>query len=328
MRPLLLALLLLAPLGARAQAPVGFPVVPERADYNSTAPECTTRAGTRVCRQFTADADGDGRLDFAVTRGGREVARWTAQNRPGTFSFAAFDAAGTLLVADFEDMSNGLGVRYWTVYVLPPGAATPAYDFGVAEFGARGGSFAAWRGRPVVWATEWMDGLDPTGRRGGGLYFTGRPFVIGAAGLEPATGVPLRARRYLNSFQDERGRSETTEPRRWLFDRRAEVRRADVAFDGCTRTETRGTVRTVAEAQGTWGPYLVLTMADGARYTYSRSDGDDGTPAITNLGTEGRLFPRAYHPADLAARLTGREVRIETCAPPGADYVRTRVLWL
>ncbi|HLA63396.1 MAG TPA: hypothetical protein VK610_03155 [Rhodothermales bacterium] len=326
---LLVALLSPAP---RAQAPAAFPALPENADRGTFNPECVERAGTRVCRQFIAGEGDDQHLDFIVTRDGRETARWTEGDAPGRFTFAAFDAGGTLLVANFEDMSNGLGVRYWTVYVVPPGARTPTYRFAVRDFGDRGGSFAAWRGRPVVWATDWLGGTDPSGRRGSGLYFVGRPFVIGTDGLEPATGVPLRARRYLDSFADQRGEGDTADPRAWLFDRRAEVRTVDLALAGCRRATDRAAVRTVAEEQGTWSPYLVLTLADGRRLSYGRTDGGGDDPApITHLGSRGRLFPQAYRPSDLPARLTGRTVRVETCTDttdPADAYVRTRVLWL
>lgn len=316
---LVLPLLLLAPLVARAQ----LTPWPEPDPRESTRPVlCAERAGIRVCRSATDD----GEFSFVAEGGGRLAASWRADGGLHT-GFRVFDGdldgdGGTeLLVANLDGVSNGLGVAYWTVYVLPADALVPAYRFRSEEFGAGGGSFETWRGRPVVWATQWRGGPDPSGRRGDGLYLVGRPFVLGADGLEPATALPVRARRLLDSFErDDRG------PVAWLSDRRAETRGTDPAVDGCRRTVERGTVRTAEDTVGDGATrYLLVTLDTGRRLSYGRVGGGDEPAEITYLGADGRLFPPGYRPSDLPYWLTGRAVRVETCAD---DDVRTRVLWL
>ena len=323
---LLAALLLAAPFAVRAQAPVPFPD-PTPTD-TSGAELCTSHAGTTVCRQ----RDAEGEESYVVRRDG-SAARWPVPLTSfADYTFAAFRLDdGTLLVANCDATSNGIGISLWTVYVLPSGATAPAYQFASEEFGLNGESFGTWRGRPVVWATEWINGLDPSGRRGGGLYFVGRPFVVGPGGLEPATGVSLRARRYLNSFAEQRGQTASATPRAWLMDRRAETRRTDPALAGCRSTTERGTVTAIERATGDYSiSYLVITLDGGQRFSYGRwGGGESGAPhELAHLGTGGRLLPTGYQLASPERQLSGRPVRVETCGGLQADYDTARVLWL
>ena len=306
MRPLLLLSIAL-PLAVSAQPVVAFP----EPTAESATRLCTEHEGERVCR--TVDADGEG--EVVVTRGGTERARWAATAPGAASDVRAFrvhigDGRDGLVVAVLDAVSNGLGVATWTLSVLPDDADAPAYSFVARDFGPEGGSFATWRGRPVIWATEWLDADDPSGRRGPGFYLVGRPFYLTAEGLAPAVGLPIRARRLLRPF-----RSEPGGPVGWLSSRAAETRRRD-PFWGGRPGGVRGEVAAVGEADD--GYPLVVRV--GAEERTVRVDPWAGGAHAARLGdgATGRLYPIQYRPADLI----GRAVRLGE-GPDG-----THVVWL
>lgn len=246
-----------------------------------------------------------------------EVARWRASPPGAVNDLRAFhveigDGRTATAVAVLEGVSNGLGVATWSVHVISDGAAEPAYGFIARDFDPDGGSFADWNGQPVVWATEWLESADPTGRRGPGLYLVGRPFVLGADELEPARDLPIRARRLLAEFRTEPGG-----PVGWLSNRAAETRGQDPARPG-TPSGSSGQITAVAP-----GP-------DGFRVTWADGESERlfvvdpwSPPAeaeVAHLGdlATRRLFPLAYRPADLVGR--------SATLGPGADGAV--VLWL
>ena len=244
---------LLIPAAAAAQV-VSFSA-PER--VSETPPRvCVDLESTRVCR--TADAEGGGRVE--VEGAGWDGAAWAAPALGAASDVRAFrvplgDGRRVLVVAVLEAVSNGLGVATWRMAVVPEGADAPAYTFVARDVGPEGGSFATWRGRPVVWATEWLGADDPSGRRGPGTYFVGRPFVLRAEGLEAATALPIRARRLLRPFRHEPGG-----PVGWLSSRAAQTWRGDPAGVEAPRGPA-GRIVTTADADD---GYLVTWTRGGA----------------------------------------------------------------
>lgn len=306
---LVLALLAL-PLVASAQRVTPFSEPVSGRAEGGGQQTCVAHDAVQVCRVAT-DAAGA----VVVRRNGRETMRWAA-SAPGVYEAVhAFYVDGVeggraLVVAVLEAVSNGLAIDTWTVAVVPDGATAPAYTFVSRSFGTRGESVAGWRGQPVVWATEWLDSEDPSGRRGRGFYLVGRPFVLGRAGLAPVPALPLRARRLLADF-----RSEPGGPVAWLSSRRGETRRGDALGVGRPAGET-GLIERVDADQSDPAVTRLTVRVGPTRRTVTLGDGD---PAARLGDTDsGRLFPPGYAPSDL----TGRTVRV--AAPPNGPTV----LWL
>jgi len=215
-----------------------------------------------------------------------------------------------LVVAAREAISNGLGVEYWTMFVVPDGASEPAYQFTAEDLGPDSAPFATWNGKTVFWATEWQTADDPSGRRGPGTYLVGRPFRLGPTGLIPATTLPVRTRRMLSDFRRESGG-----PVAWLASRRAETRRVDPFGAGRAGGERAEIVEVGEVADG----YPLTVRVGGRRRTFQVDPWAGGdTAARLADGATGRVFPPEYRPAGLV----GRSVRLGT-GPDGSS-----VIWL
>lgn len=292
-------LLLLLPLAVAAQ-----PVQPFTEAAREGRDLCVERAAERVCWR-SVGADGDGRIEVRRSDG---VVGWATESLSAQSDLRAFrvrlgDGAG-LVVALRTAVSNGIAVETWTLAVLPDEASAPTVRFEARDIGGEGAPFATWRGEMVVWATDWQDAEDPSGWRGTGFYFIGRPFVLGRDGLVPVTSLPIRSRRMLYDFRQERGG-----PVAWLADRRAETRRQDPFWGG--------------RPEGV--PGEVVAVGEGDAYAYSltvRLGRASRTVTVGGLdgvrlgdGATGRLFPAVYRPADLV----GQGVRVAE---------DPRVLWL
>lgn len=205
-----------------------------------------------------SDASGDDRRDyFEIKKQGESVGTITADiNAFGgtTDNFFAFygdldkNKSKELIVIDFNGSSNGLGVNYYTINILPDFETkgyTAPLTFNDAEFG-RDGTFVydAKKNETLILITEWggVEIVDP--KRGGGLYFTGKFFRYAGGRLIPAKDKPILARRYLNSFEKERFRTQN-DPRRpylWLTSPSALKLSAEPIFAVKPQTSQFGTI--------------------------------------------------------------------------------------
>lgn len=307
----LVLLLLALPIAASAQDVTPFPE-PVRSGAGSL---CTERDRLRVCLVDDDDAH------LVASRGGTEVGRWPANGfaMSASADLRAFevdlDADGhpETVVAHQEAVSNGLGVATWTVYVVEDeeDLFVPSYSFVARDFGPDGGSFAVWQGRPVVWATEWLESEDPSGRRGPGYYLVGRPFFLTRGGLAPVLDLPVRARRRLDGYHDRPGG-----PVAKLSDRRAESRRHDPYWSGAPSGQP-GQIAEVADKDDGYR-LVVRTEAGVHRLVVDAWSRDEQTSVRLGDGASGRIFPIEYRPA----HLVGRAVRLGD-GPDG-----THLLWL
>lgn len=331
--PLLLALVSLS---LRAQPTVVPWATPDDGtDWSQT--QCLTRLAETVCRYPRDPGSG---FTFELSRGGESIAGW--ENTGWGFTgFRAFsldrDEEGVspehILIANNDAVSNGLGVAYWTLYMLAADSAAghPASAFSVEEFGAEGESFGVTDDDLVLWATAWMDGPDPSGQRGPGLYLVGRPFRVEAGRLVPVTDLPIRARRLLDSFARERG-STHARPVAWLSHRNAETRSTDPYLVGRETTTARGVIDSVATVQAAydtanWELRVRLDDGSSATYTYAFGSSVGAEQPFTHFGdaATGRLYPSEYRLADAEAWLVGRRVRVAIYEAP---YQQRTVLWL
>ena len=333
---LTLLVFLLAPLTLQAQPSVTA-WAPLGDDTDWSRVNCLTRLAERVCRQPNEDSPG---FTFTLSQDAREVARWESDGWLHT-GFRVFsldrDEEGAspehVVVANLGGVSNGLGVAYWTLYVLAEAPEGPALrsSIPVQEFGPDGGSFDVDDDGLVLWATEWLQGPDPSGRRTDGLYFVGRPFRFEDGRPVPAADLPVRARRFLDSFADERAREDPATPAAWLSHPSTETRLADPLLGG-EEPLFSGIVEAVAPQEAEFGAVnwqLRLRPDDGAAvvytYAFGYSEGIERPFTVFGDAASGRLYPPGYLAADPAAWLTGRRVRAASYA--GGSEPRV-VLWL
>lgn len=321
MRPaLLLPLLLAAASPALAQAPARatVPVVRFRVAETDTTWVRETRCtdafsdGTRACRRLAVqDGEGedmpqDSARFWIEGRNGRLLARWAV---PGTFYQSLgfdlvrldLDGDGQVehVVAHHESEGNGLGVRFWMLYVVD-GRQPERFPLAFASMEHGDDAFVhtprGWR----LLAGAWEEGVDP--RRGEGLYFAGRLFRYDAGRLAGDAAQPVRRRRYLNTFANERGRTYEAEedgsghgtrglpgqtPWRWL--------------------QHRSTVRTTADPE--LPPTRRRLRAEPGRYLGTQEHEGELAPAFLAAGEPaplrtpmvvvqgGRVLPLAYAPA-------------------------------
>ncbi len=124
-----------------------------------------------------------------------------------------------LVVVDFDGQSNGLGVSYYTVNIFPDFETKgfqPPISFNTTEFGANGTFVYDAKAKETLILMTDFNGLDNISAKGG-TYFVGRFFRYKNGMLKPATDKPIYARRYLNSFQNERLSTEKSPLRPWLW---------------------------------------------------------------------------------------------------------------
>jgi len=303
MRPALLAAVSLLAVPVFGQSPgiVRFRLAETDTTW-VTQPRCTEafEDGTRACRQIVPAPDDEG----WVERPGGTVARWAAAGiayQSLGFDLVRVDLGGDgtpeLVLAHHESEGNGLGVRWWTLYVVDgqhPDAAP--LSFASAEHGDD--AFVRTPRGIRLLAGTWEDGRDP--RRGAGLYFTGRLYRYdGATGtLVPDAAAPAYRRRYLNSFAAQRGRSYEAEERtgqrgvpgqtpwRWLQHRGTLRLRTDPRLPTTRRLGAPEAVQ-----------FLGLVAHEGLlgyAYRHAGSDAPSFTGPLLTRG--GRLLPDGYVP--------------------------------
>jgi hypothetical protein len=180
-------------------------------------------ARSRVCKgnPNTEDAQGG---EFVLERNGKEINRWEAEisSTTGAQNFdvlhSDLDGNGTreLIVVDFIGSGMGMGVNNHKIHIFGQDERQSPIEISVEEYGALG-SFVAQTKGVLILATEWLytDKIDP--HLPSGLYLIGKWFRYANGLLEPVN-KPILARRYLNSFARERGRTMLTNsiPKSWF----------------------------------------------------------------------------------------------------------------
>jgi hypothetical protein len=254
--------------------------------------------GRRVC-----SCTGDTTIVMRVMDGGRTVHEW-----PAEYSMAGspeslramtgdLDADGRpeLIVSEWMDMSNGLGIRYYRLSIFS-GAdpARPPLRVHLDDFDPRG-SFVRAAGGGTCWlvATRWTELRDP--RRGEGMYFTGQWMRYRAGRLEHDLQRPVVVRRLLNSFQ--RG-DVPGEPLAHFRDPRAEAWSGPLTVLpplGDTRT---GSIMRVKgdSVDVALTPHNVEVFGYVGSLGYGDDDGNNVSSLLVD-GATGRPWPRGYSPA-------------------------------
>lgn len=177
---------------------------------------CVAEYCARAAPDFTAckcyPSEGGTQHIVTIKRGGtvlyegrRETVNFTTKEIEIFRKDLDADGKTEVIAADFSGMSNGMGVRYWTLAIVDgrTGATTdvPLVDYGDGSIRRESpGHYTI-----LVTSWEWI---------GSGLYFVARPYRYKDAKLLPEKARGMWRRRYLFSFERERGRGGN--PRQWL----------------------------------------------------------------------------------------------------------------
>ena len=194
----------------------------------------TFAARARVCKGNPSSEEAlNG--EFVLERDGKEINRWEAEisgmTGPQNFEVLLSDLDGNsrreLIVVDFTGSSMGMGVNYHKIHIFGQDERQSPIELAVEEYGAFG-SFVAQPEGVLILATEWLwsDKIDP--HLQSGLYLVGKWFRYANGQLKPVN-KPILARRFLNSFARERGRTMLTNyiPYSWYANGKGRALNAD-----------------------------------------------------------------------------------------------------
>ena len=296
----------------------------------------------RICKCISEAED-----VFIAEKGGAIRRKWPASaflGETSDFEVLTGDLDGDgdkeLIVANHDATSNGLGVNYWTVSILP-GLSLQDFErplmFSVEEYGSFG-TFVQVRREVHILATKWLWSKDPGGRRGAGLYLVGRMWRYQDGALRAVAKRSLMARRFLNSFADERGRTldRLDVPYRWLNNPQVEARRLDPLVDFKVKETLEGVISDVTVAQ-TKGEITIsiasqqpsVKSQSQISYVYPVDPGANETNAFRYIGEASTniIYPSNYLPAQPVKWLKGRRCKLVTY---DGEYQseNLRVLWL
>lgn len=258
----------------------------------------TLRGGRRVC-----SCTGDTTIVMRVMADGRTTHEW-----PADYSMAGsaeslramtgdLDADGRpeLIVSEWMDMSNGLGIRFYRLSIFS--GADPArapLRVNVDDFDPAGSFVRAARGGPCwLIATRWTELRDA--RRGEGMYFTGQWMRYRDGRLEQDLQRPVVVRRLLNSFRpwDVPGG-----PFAHFRDRRAESWTGPFAIlPPLAETRTGSIMRVKHDTVDVAiTPHNIAVFGSVGAMGYSDDDGNTVSTLLVD-GATGRPWPRGYNPA-------------------------------
>jgi hypothetical protein len=254
--------------------------------------------GRRVCA-----CTGDTTQVIQVIANGQTLHEW-----PADYSLAGsaeslrtmtgdLDADGRpeLIVAEWMDMSNGLGIRFYRLSIFNgTDPARPPLRVNVDDFTPDGSFVRPARGGPCrLIATRWTELRDE--RRGEGMYFTGQWMQYRDGRLEHDPERPIVVRRLLNSF---RPWEVPGGPLAHFRDPRAEAWRGPLAVLPPLAESRTGSIMRVKHDTVD----VAITPHDVRVFEYVGALGygdDDGNTVSTLLvdGATGRPWPRGYNPA-------------------------------
>ncbi len=279
----------------------------------------------RICKCLKDKKAAEGA--FILYQGQIQKIQWrTACNYGETSDFEILecdmDGNGKkeIIVANFNGQSNGMGVTYWTLSIIDPQNYRRPLFFDVEDYGDGSIYWDEKEKRCNVLATSWEWLKDP--KLGEGLYFIGRFFRYKSGILEPLADSKIRARRYLFSFQNERGNTfsknedmDTGAPLQWLTNSKTETRRLDPALDkfkGGPTTE--GIIKEVIlDRDGKNQKISVLLNKEKMiNYIYPGIDESNLKDIIDRFVDykSGMSYPNVYIPVDPKQWLVGKRVDI------------------
>lgn len=274
----------------------------------------------RFCKVL---ADGDS--SFFIESDERQIAGWTTAAFLGDISqFEVWrvdldgDRREEIVISNFDGQSNGMGVNYRTLYILPSDWKTSDASridplrFSAEDFSVAGGFIKNNKiNRFDILVSNWESDWQAKGKKSG-LYLVGRWFNYKNGSLIPSE-KSLVVRRYSRQFEKER--LATLEngkiPAVWIKPTNSETRKTDLMNTSETATILNGTIEKI-------NPFPSLTLeiktSDGKNQTieYSNENYDSSASRFSFFGDwrTRRIFPKNYLPENLTEELKGKRIRL------------------
>lgn len=284
----------------------------------------------RICKLVSDNAD-----VFLVEKEGKALGTWHSQAFLGAteeFEVLQGDLDGDrkpeLIVANHDGTGVGMGIPVWTIAIFPDSdfrSFQLPLTFSVKEYGSFG-TFVPANGRVNILTTNWISATDP--RRGEGMYLVGQWWRYRSGELVPLNRNTI-ARRYLFSFERERGNTYTSDrkPYQWLTNRSATAVTTEF-ITGVSTSSKRGVIQSISTPEKSSSRAVKIAFQPDGEQTstlvYPRDD-DDYESRELFVGDEvsGRIYPIGYLPLDPEKWLTGKRATLRTY-----DDKRFEVLWL
>lgn len=277
---------------------------------------------------------------FVLKQGSKE--KWSFAYPQSTMAsnFQAFvadlDGSGRreLVIANHDGTSNGLGIRYWTVYIVPEPLTRPPQQplrFVVSEYGKQG-TFVQRNNQFEIWTTDWSGGVVGQQWR----YRDGR--------LIP-TDHPILKRSYSFNFEKERAKTAADPriPYLWLATPKVQthsehplIQAAEVAssVDGVVQSIktkcVKNDIRCIDTTQLTFKPDQGALRS----YFYNRTGYkyglEDETQSFAYFGdwSSRRIYPENYLPSNSNDWLINRRCKLITYKQKGNNQSLFKILWL
>jgi len=290
--------------------------------------------GVRVCKGLSESQDA-----LVLEKDGTRVGTWPGIASLGeTSDFEVIqgdldnDGKSELIVANHDSTSNGMAVNVYTISIFTAEAVTnfaQPLTFCVEEYGSSG-TFVSHGSQVDILSTRWQWTNDPKGRRGNGLYLMGQWWRYVHGELVLSTNRTIPARRFLQSFADERDRTltDSTIPFKWLTGIRAETFLIDPLLREKRESVTEGVITNVSSVNKNDRRVLTIEFKPdtgaSVSFNYPQDFGDE-VKGLSYVGDwkKNKLFPSRYIPSSPDRWLKGRRAIVVTYRE-----AEEKVLWL
>lgn len=296
-------------LSAQAQSglkELGRPVKTEIPGYDRAF--CTKiDVDQRLCQGYLNDESESS--DFFISDRSKQLSKWTAGDAflgdLSQFSAATADLDGDgrseLVVAKLSAQSNGMGIKYWDVYILSSDRSRNPLRFSAEDFSLAGSFFrrkASKQWDILVASWEWSGSSKPS------LGLVGRWYNYKGGTLIPNQKKTISVRRYTKNFEKQRNAtlSNVRVPSLWLTPRTSRQFRHDEEI--YTRPNlTPWRIDSVDEVtdKGIFKLKIAVSEPPIKRMIFdSVKDASDDNEIFKRVGTRAsrRVFPKNYAPAD------------------------------
>ncbi|MBS1813038.1 MAG: hypothetical protein JST84_33035 [Acidobacteria bacterium] len=313
--------------------------------------------GLRVCKAKVADS-GEGK--FIVQQGGKTLGEWEAQfsvySDAKSFEVLEIDLDGNganeIIVAEFTAQSNGMGVKYYNLFILADprkNAFQSPVSFQMADYSAYGNFIKEPNSNETfILVTNW-ESRELAGKEDSyATYLTGRWFRYHNGKLQPAFEKPILARRLLKSFEQLRLNTleDNVHPYSWLKHPKTEKLKTDPMATGIEVSAQNGVIEKYTRIEKKRAEdddrvqviqQIVVKFDSGQTATfrlYPDLDADEEPNAnkaqeINQIGflPAQFLLPESVTIFAVYDKLEGRQVRIVTYKGASED-VQPITMWL
>lgn len=278
---------------------------------------------------------------FILKQGSKEI--WSFAYPQSTMAsdsqafMADLDSNGSpeLVIANHNGTSNGLGIHYWTVYILPEPLTHPPpqpLQFAVAEYGKQG-TFVRDGNQFELWTTEWSGGI------------IGQQWRYHSGQLIP-TNHPILERWYSFNFERERAKTwgDPRIPYLWLATPKVRAHAEDPLLEAA---EMISAVDGVVQSIKTECVKNDMSCIDKTKITFKPNQGTSRSYFYNRTGhqygleeeeaqsfayfgdwSSRRIYPENYLPSNPNYWLHNRSCKLITYKRTVNDQSLFKILWL